>query len=1156
MNKLFAVVKNELIRYFTSPLAYVYLLSFLILNGSFAFYFGDFFNRGQADLQAMFEFQPWIYLLFIPGISMRLWAEEFRQKTIIQIATMPISITKLVWGKFIASWLFCGFALILTMPFWISINILGHPDNAVILSGYIGSFILAGCMLAVSQIMSALTKSQVIALVLSVIANLFFFLSGLEYVLAFFRIFLSDTFIDTIASLSFLTHFRLLTFGLWELQTIIFAFSLIVFANYTTAMIVNFRTSGNSGWLKSNSKLYTCVAWFMLLYAFFGINIFAETFTAAIQYDASQEKNFTLTDNTKKILQNLPETVTAKLYFSPILAQRNSYLREKFNNLRVLLKKYKTAAKGKFEYKIYYPEFLSKQEDIALADGLQAIPLVDLNQNALFGLTVEDTLQNKQVIPFFAQNNQSALEQELTQKIYLLGHTRKTLGIITSLPVFGSVADEGSVLLQPWEIITQLQQYYRVRNITNPEDFENQSFDVLILLLPDKLPPPLTEKIKEYSRSGGKIILVLDNAHESVHLYQPNTPLLPASDLGELEKFWGLQLYQEYVAADLDNSITVDSTQNYAKNPVFTQDVIQFKVKREDMNPQHPVTRNLQEIMLASTSIVMPDKDAFEQNKIVFYPLLRAGRISSLMNKKVVTDGLNPQQVLQYFNADDNQKILAAEVIGTQPDNPFDLIVFADSDFLYDSFWANKRFFLENEYVTDVVDNANLFFNAIDYLSGETEIIGLRGKRALNRHFQDIETLRRLNSLQYKKAENEIFEQIDEAKLALQEVWNKKDFEQRENFTADELAAIAGLREKLNALRTSLSQLRVQAYNDIKLIYQHFLFFNVWLIPVILALILLLVKLFFLIKSRNKLSFACKINKKLALLALICLSLLSAAILTVYLCNRSSIDEFENKKAFPEISKNINHIDTIEIKSQQTTLTFYKDDGLWKLREVSDFPVFQERIRRLLTTVSDATFFARKSNKAENLALFNLLPVEDTNSKALRLTFKNGADHIKSFLLGDINIDIGRGSKAAYMRFDDQFQVWEINADFIDMDTDWHKWTYSHLWDLRFGRLYDRNNNPKNEMNLANIMALMLNTELLETTDIPNEKPLLKFDLFIENGNYASICFYKKANQGLVSYIFDENNPNKHLKLFASYFQNRAAVVDLDKLEKIVELLK
>lgn len=122
----------------------------------------------------MFAFQPWLYLLFIPGISMRLWSEEFRAKTVVQIMTMPVPVSAFVWGKFFAAWIFCALALFLTFPFWITVNVLGTPDNGVITLSYAGSFVLAGCMLAISQTMSALTKNQVIALVLSVVANLAF----------------------------------------------------------------------------------------------------------------------------------------------------------------------------------------------------------------------------------------------------------------------------------------------------------------------------------------------------------------------------------------------------------------------------------------------------------------------------------------------------------------------------------------------------------------------------------------------------------------------------------------------------------------------------------------------------------------------------------------------------------------------------------------------------------------------------------------------------------------------------------------------------------------------------------------------------------------------------------------------------------------------
>jgi ABC-type uncharacterized transport system involved in gliding motility auxiliary subunit len=319
----------------------------------------------------------------------------------------------------------------LTFPFWLTVNILGTPDNSVIALGYLASFILAGCMLSISQTMSALTKNQVIALVLAVIANLVFFWSVVEYILSFFRLFLPDNIIDVIASFSFISHFSTLSVGLLELRDVIFFITIILFFNFTTVLIVNFRTAGTSGWLKSTEKSYYITAWFLLLLGFFGINILANNWGRNIQFDATQEKLFTLTDDTKSVLRNLPEPVVAKLYFSNILEQRNSNLRQMFDNIRILLRKYKTASNGKFDYKVYNPAFLSTEEDIALADGLQPIPLIDINQNALFGMTLEDTLQNKRVIPFFAQERQANLEQDITSKIYQLYHKKKTIGVLT-----------------------------------------------------------------------------------------------------------------------------------------------------------------------------------------------------------------------------------------------------------------------------------------------------------------------------------------------------------------------------------------------------------------------------------------------------------------------------------------------------------------------------------------------------------------------------------------------------------------------------------------------------------------------------------------------------------------------------------------------------
>lgn len=1155
MRKMFTVAKYELMRFFVSPVAYVFLLSFLLLNSSFAIYFGDFFNRGQADLLPMFEYQPWLYILFVPAISMRLWSEEFRHKTIVQIVTMPVSVGALVVGKFLAAWLFCGIALVLTFPFWITVNVLGTPDNQVILLGYVSSFVLAGSMIAVSEAISALTKNQVIALVLAVLANLFFFWSGIEYILSFCRLFLPDSIIDVVASFSFVTHFSTLTYGLVELRDAIFFASLIIFFLYTAILIINIKTAGNSGWLKSAGKAYSLAMWICLFIAFFGVNILANNLTRAVRFDATEEKIFTLSESTLKVLQNLPEPVVAKLYFSPILEQRNANMRQQFDTIRILLKNYRDASHGMFDFKVYYPKFLSNEEDIAIADGIQPIPLIDLNQNALFGMTLEDTLQNKETIPFFAQTQRGLLEQDITSKIYYLYQQKKTLGIITDVPLFGQSSSDSNMLGQPWEFMNILQQKYKIEFLKTAEDFEKYKPDVVMLFYPQHLSDDIISGIKKYSRAGGKFLVMLDSANEASRLSTITVDKLHASDLGILETFWKIRFFKDYVVADLKNSITVDATIDYSTNPIFSQDVIQFKIKKDDLNPSHPITRGLHEIMLASASVVAPEEHSYKRGDIKFYPLMRASKLSEMMPSQVVIDGLNPQKILSYFEPDNHQKILAAEVIGMEKENPFDLIVVGDSDFLYDNFWINKLSLLERDYIGSQFDNVNFLLNALDYLTNDTTLMDLRGKRFRSRDFEGIDTLRRLNSFNYKKQEQYIFDQIDQAKVALQKIWNKKDFEERENFSTDELTSIAQIRQQLDDYRQQLSNIRYQAYKDIDRIATNIKFINIWLLPLIFGLLLLIYYVSKAIKQK-KIYQPLKADKKLLGLFFCCASILIAGLVSVYFANSNGIDSYENKKSFPKVIEHINDISRITLKSHEKTLTFEKNNGLWILKEMPDLPVLQERVRRFLTILAQAKFFLKKSDKAENLAFFNVSPIEDENSKAIEVTLSNGNQIIEQFELGDTNIDIGRGAKAAYIRFPTQFQVWEIVADFVDMDIDWRKWTYSNLWDLKFGRIYAPTKGSQTEESLLYLMKMLLNTPIIKVTTLNNTPPIFIYKLYIEDGNYVDLRFYNIGDETMIAYDFDANYGNAYLKLFAKYLNNKAVVVDKNKMEKIINVLK
>lgn len=221
------VMRRELSGYFSTPVAWVFIVIFLVMSGVFTFYMGNFYERGSSDLDPFFQFHPWLYLFLVPAISMRLWAEERRSGTIELLLTLPLSTWQAVLGKFLAAWLFVGLALLLTFPVWITVNYLGNPDNGVILAGYIGSWLMAGGFLAIGSCMSALTRNQVVAFILSVVVCFVFLLSGLPMVTDLFSAWAPQALLDVIADFSFLAHFSTISRGVIDLRDLVY-FGLVI----------------------------------------------------------------------------------------------------------------------------------------------------------------------------------------------------------------------------------------------------------------------------------------------------------------------------------------------------------------------------------------------------------------------------------------------------------------------------------------------------------------------------------------------------------------------------------------------------------------------------------------------------------------------------------------------------------------------------------------------------------------------------------------------------------------------------------------------------------------------------------------------------------------------------------------------------------------
>jgi ABC-2 type transport system permease protein len=241
MRNAWVIAKRELGSYFTSPVAYVFLVIFLLLAGFFTFAAGQFFERGEASLGAFFGWHPWLYLVLVPAVGMRLWAEERRAGTLELLMTMPITPWQAIAGKFLASWIFLALALALTFPVAVTANVLGSPDNGMIVAGYLGSLLLAGAYLAVTCMTSAMTRNQVVAFILSVVVCLFLLIAGFNPVTDLLARWASPALIDTVAAFSVVTHFDGFQKGVIDTRDLFFFLSMIGFLLFATGVILRNR---------------------------------------------------------------------------------------------------------------------------------------------------------------------------------------------------------------------------------------------------------------------------------------------------------------------------------------------------------------------------------------------------------------------------------------------------------------------------------------------------------------------------------------------------------------------------------------------------------------------------------------------------------------------------------------------------------------------------------------------------------------------------------------------------------------------------------------------------------------------------------------------------------------------------------------------------
>jgi ABC-2 type transport system permease protein len=557
-----AITRRELAGYFSSPVAYVFIVIFLLLAGFFTFTVGDFFERGQAGLDSFFLWHPWLYLFLVPCVGMRLWAEERRAGTIELLLTKPVTLWQAILGKFLASWIFLGLALALTFPVIITVNYLGSPDNGVILAAYLGSLLMAGAYLAISCMTSAMTRNQVISFILSVVICLFLVLCGYSPVTGLLVRMDKPWLVDLVSSLSVMTHFQSLSSGLLDSQDIIFFLLIITFALFANGVILRSQQAAADRLMKRKifeRILYSAggvAAMFLVM-----VSAYIVAGAAKVRWDITAGREHTLSAGTKTILDSLDSRVTIRFYCSQAGGAMPPPLKAYAQRVEDLLQEYEGAAKGHIRVEKLDPQPDSEAEDSARLDGVQGRSAGTYGGEKIYLGMVVSLLDQKFVLPFLSPDRQRLLEYDLSRAIDRVAKSsRPVIGVMTALPVWGDAPD---MLMRPgqnsapeWAFVTELKKDFTVKSVPLTATNIDRDINILLVAEPVDISDPAQYAIDQFVLRGGKMLAFLDpHAYfDQVHGQSQNFFVegdnAARSSLPLLLKAWGLDMNLDKVVAD------------------------------------------------------------------------------------------------------------------------------------------------------------------------------------------------------------------------------------------------------------------------------------------------------------------------------------------------------------------------------------------------------------------------------------------------------------------------------------------------------------------------------------------------------------------------------------------------------------------------------
>jgi ABC-type uncharacterized transport system involved in gliding motility auxiliary subunit/ABC-type transport system involved in cytochrome c biogenesis permease component len=763
-----AIAKRELSGYFSSPVAYVFIVIFLLLTGFFTFTAGNFFERGQANLDSFFTWHPWLYLFLVPCVGMRLWAEERRVGTIELLLTKPVTVGQAIVGKFLASWIFLGLSLALTFPVIITVNYLGSPDNGVILGAYLGSFLMAGTYLAISCMTSAMTRNQVVSFIISVVICLFLVLCGFPPVTNLLTRMDKPWLVDLVSSLSVMTHFQPFTTGMLDSRNIIFYLLIIGFALFTNGVIIRSHRAVSIDKIRKQKSFEAALYSTAGVAAMFVVMVAAYIITSAVKVriDITADRAHTLSSGTKAILGKLNSRVTLRFYCTQADNAMPPALRTYAKHIEDLLGEYKQQAGEKLLIQKFDPKPDSDAEDSARLNGVEGRATGPFGSDKIYLGMAASTLDEKFALPWLPPERERLLEYDISRAIgRVANRKRPVVGIMTGLPVYG---EQLSMLMHPgdtreeeWAFITELKKDFTIKDVPMTASHVDDDIKVLLVVHPVEISDTAQYAIDQFVLRGGKLLAFLDphayfdQKHDRSQNFTMAGDNAAQSSLDKLLKAWGLEMDVNRVAAD--TSFASRNLQSGDTMPTL------LLVTRRGIDENNVATSQIDNLVLpfAGAFIGKPAEGLKET------VLVKSTPNSELVDSMISTAA--SEQILRSFKPSNVEYPLAIYLTGKfktafpdgkpkgsdgQEKSPDasrlkesngngEVILVADSDMLNDKVCVRVQNVMGHRMVQPMNGNLNFVQNLVEQFAGDDDLISSRSRASMSRPFtrvKDMET--------------------------------------------------------------------------------------------------------------------------------------------------------------------------------------------------------------------------------------------------------------------------------------------------------------------------------------------------------------------------------------------------------------------------------